>query len=96
MHVTSHLISISSLSTPSSSLATGTLKSPFKVSEVKVSEVKVSEAKSRLGTLPHVNFASQSLKHCFTILSHNHNATLMFLRLYRLWVLFVAVSRTTN
>ena len=89
------------MSTPPSSLATGILKSPFKVSEVKVSEVKVSEvkvseAKSRLGTLPHVNFASQSLKHCFTILSHNHNATLMFLRLYRLWVLFVAVSRTTN
>ena len=96
MHVTSHLISISLLSTPPSSLATGILKSPFKVSEVKVSEVKVSEAKSRLGTLPHVNFASQSLKHCFTILSHNHNATLMFLRLYRLWVLFVAVSKTTN
>ena len=96
MHVTSHLISISSLSTPSSSLATGILKSPFKVSEVKVSEVTVSDAKSRLVTLPHVNFASQSLKHCFTILSHNHNATLMFLRLYRLWVLFVAVSKTTN
>ena len=84
------------MSTPPSSLATGILKSPFKVSEVKVSEVTVSEAKSRLGTLPHVNFASQSLKHCFTILSHNHNATLMFLRLYRLWVLFVAVSKTTN
>ena len=96
MHVTSHLISISSLITPPSSLATGILKSPFTVSEVTVSEVTVSEAKSRLGTLPNVNFASQSLKHCFTILSHNHNATLMFLRLYRLWVLFVAVSRTTN